>query len=73
MQIKIIFKMSKFAWGSFPLNLSLVPRDVKFRVIDDEGKVTDFAAHKALLAFISGKFSELFYGPTKVTPNKIIA
>ena len=85
LQIKIIFKMSnyhsiphqtemsKFAWGSFPLNLSLVPRDIKFRVIDDEGNVTDFAAHKALLAFISGAFSELFYGPTKVTPNKIIA
>ena len=53
-----------FTWRSFPLNLSRLPLDVKFRVVDTDGNIRVFTAHKPLLACISDVFCQQFYGPT---------
>ena len=60
-----------FTWRSFPLNLSRLPLDVKFRLVDNNGNIRDFSAHKALLACISEVFAQQFYGPTTKVKNGI--
>ena len=65
LSVKIKMCLSpSFTWRSFPLNLSRLPLDVKFHVVDGDGNIKVFTAHKPLLACISEVFSQQFYGPT---------
>ena len=50
---------------SFPFNFARGLRNDKFRVIDNDGNIEEFAAHKFLLAGTSEVYSRQLYGSKK--------
>ena len=48
------------------LNLHHLRKDIKFRTINKDGSITEFPAHKPVLACTSKVFSERFFGISPV-------
>ena len=55
------------------LNLIHLPVDIKFRTINTDGSITEFPAHKPVLACTSKVFYEQFFGISPVrSTNDIV-